>query len=230
MIQTRKTIVNKVIIWKQFRLPILALTFSMTFLVLGKILLLKPEKVTVSSSIFSEQVPLPKWQFKKNGSLPNPKKIHLELITQKHYEYTRNNLPLDLEMRYVTEGNVPMLIKEFTSITSSTTVRQQKGIGYYGVGIDQKRAYLSACINPYGNSTFTEEQFNQNRFHYEIQPQHLLSWLLGQKQLQHKRCLWTHLSIPLNNSSPEAAYQVLENVWFSWYQWWQPRFSYDLNK
>lgn len=218
------------IIWKHLHLSILAVTFSITLLVLGRVILLpKPEKAT-DSSIFSEKISLEQWQFKKNESLPKPKKLYLELIAQKRYQYIRNNLPLDIEMRYVTDGNVPKLIKKFTSIASSSTVQKKEGIGYYGLGIDQKRAYLSACINPYGNSTFTEEQFNQNRFHYEMQPKHLLSWLLGQQQLQHKRCLWSHLSIPLNNSSPETAYQVLESVWFSWYQWWQPRFSQLSNK
>jgi len=37
-----------------------------------------------------------------------------------------------------------------------------------------------------------------------------------------KRCLWTHLSIPLNRSS-RGCYVILENAWFSWYQWC-PRF------
>jgi len=27
------------------------------------------------------------------------------------------------------------------------------------------------------------------------------------------------ISIPLNRSSPESAYVILENAWFSWYQW-----------
>jgi cyanosortase A-associated protein len=214
-------------IWKHIHISILILTFSNTLLVLGKVILLpKSEKATISSLNLSEQVPLSEWQFKKNESLSKPKK----LLDQKRYEYIRKNLLLNIEMRYVTEGNVPKLIKDFTSIASSSTIHKKEKIGYYGLGINQKQAYLSACINPYGISTFTEEQFNQNRFHYEMQPQHLLSWLLGEKQLQHKRCLWTHLSIPLNNSSPEAAYQVLENVWFSWYQWWQPRFSQVSNK
>jgi cyanosortase A-associated protein len=219
-----------VIIWKHLHLSILAVTFSITLLVLGRVILLPKPETATDYSIFSENIPLEQWQFKKNESLPQPKKLHFELLAQKRYEYIRNNLPLNIEMRYVTDGNVPKLIKEFTSITSSSTVQKKEGIGYYGLGIDQKQAYLSACINPYGNSTFTEEQFNQNRFHHEMKPQHLLSWLLGQQQLQHKRCLWAHLSIPLNNSSPEAAYQVLENVWFSWYQWWQTRFSQVSNK
>ncbi|GAB1543906.1 hypothetical protein NUACC21_65820 [Scytonema sp. NUACC21] len=213
------------IIWKQLRLPILALTFSSTLLVLGKVILLpKSENPTVSSFIFPEQVPLPQWQFKKSRALPNSKKLHFELFAQRHYEYVRNDLSLDIEVRYVAEGNVPMFIKKFTSIASFATVHQQGGVGYYGLGIDRGRAYLSACINPYGSSTFTEEQFNKNRFLNEMQVQHLVSWLLSQRQLQNKRCLWTHLSVPLKDSSPKAAFQVLENTWFSWYQWWQPRF------
>ncbi|NJQ98397.1 MAG: hypothetical protein HC784_13990, partial [Hydrococcus sp. CSU_1_8] len=42
-------------------------------------------------------------------------------------------------------------------------------------------------------------------------------------------CLWTHLSIPLKETPREQAYQILEQVWVSWYQWWHPRLSQPLN-
>jgi cyanosortase A-associated protein len=80
-----------------------------------------------------------------------------------------------------------------------------------------KRAYLDACINSRGGSTFTEEQFRANRIQYDVQFNRLLPWLLGQQELRDQRCLWTHLSIPLNQSSPESSYHILENAWFSWY-------------
>jgi len=75
-------------------------------------------------------------------------------------------------------------------------------------------AYLNACINSRGGSTFTKEQFNYNRIHRDTQFNRLLAWLLIQQPLRDKRCLWTHLSIPLNRSSPESAYVILENACF----------------
>jgi cyanosortase A-associated protein len=197
----------------------------MTLLVLGKALFIpKPEKMTVSNFNFPEQVPLTQWELRKTLSLPEPTKVNFKLISQKHYQYVQNNQQLNIEMRYLAEENVRLFIQEFTSNVSYTAVRHQEGVGYYGLGFDKNQAYLSACINPYGNATFTEAQFNQNRLLYEMQPQNLLSSSLGQKQLEHKRCIWAHLSVPLENSSPQTAYQVLENAWFAWYQWWQTRF------
>ncbi|MEC4814667.1 MAG: cyanoexosortase A system-associated protein [Scytonema sp. PMC 1069.18] len=212
-------------IWKQLRIPLLAFTCCGVMLVLTRVILLpKTDKSDNDSLIFTNEVPLPQWHLTKNHSLPEPEKIYPELKAQQYYQYSKNQLLLDIEMRYMTEGDVPKLIKELTSVSSSATVRQREGIGYYGVGVEGERAYLSACINPRGKTTFTNQQFNENRFFYETRPLHILSWLLGQAQLQDRRCLWTHLSIPLKNSSPEDAYQVLENAWVSWYQWWRSRF------
>lgn len=213
------------IIWKQFRVPLLALTFSSVVLTLGNVVLLPTkDKSVVTPLVFPEQVPLPEWQLSINTSQEKPTKKHTEILAQKHYRYIKNDLLLDIEMRYVTNGNVVRLLKEYTSILSSANVRQREGVGYYGLGVDKQRAYLSACINIQSGSTFTQEQFNQNQYLYDLDFQRLLSWLLGQERLKDQRCLWAHLSVPLKNSSPEAAYQVLENAWFSWYQWWQPRF------
>lgn len=139
--------------------------------------------------------------------------------------------PLNIEMRYEveTDGDVKQFIKNNTAIQflldqPLLVVRQQEGVGFYGVFVYQKRAYLDACINSRGGSTFTKEQFSYNRIQYDVQLNRLLPWLLGLQPLRDKRCLWTHLSIPLNQSSPEQAYLILENAWFSWYKWWSSRF------
>jgi cyanosortase A-associated protein len=213
------------IIWKQFRLPLLALTFSSVFLVLAKVIIYpNAEKSTLIPLIFPETVPLSEWQLNTKYSQPTSTKDDSNLIAQKHYQYTQKNVPLDIEMRYVTIFDVSQLLKEYNLISSSAEVRQRQKVGYYGLGVDKGRAYLSACINPHGSSTFTSQQFSQNRSLYDRPWQRLLPWLMGKKPIEDKRCLWTHLSIPVNNSSPESAYKKLENVWFSWHQWWQPRF------
>ncbi|MBD2603210.1 cyanoexosortase A system-associated protein [Scytonema hofmannii FACHB-248] len=213
------------IIWKQFRLPLLALTFSSVFLVLGKVIVQpNTEKYTLTPLIFPETVPLSEWQLNTKYSQPTSTKEDSNFIAQKHYQYIQKNVNLDIEMRYVTIFDVNQLIRKYTSISSSPEVRQREKVGYYGLGVDKGRAYLSACINPQGSTTFTSQQFNQNRSLYDRPQQRLLPWLLGKKPIEDKRCLWAHLSISVNNSTPEAAYKKLENVWFSWHQWWQPRF------
>jgi len=83
---------------------------------------------------------------------------------------------------------------------------------------------LRSCINPRGPGVITYEQFIQNRYTYDWQPSRLLPVLLGQEPLRDHRCLWTYLSLPLENLSEQQAYSILEEVWLSWYQWWHPRF------
>jgi cyanosortase A-associated protein len=212
-------------IWKQFRITVLALTFSSVLLVLGKVILLpSAEKHTLTPFVFPETVPLPQWQLKASSPLPEPTEEHPELIAQKHYQYIQNDLPLNIEMRYMTDGNLRELMRKYTSISSSPVVRQHQGVGYYGLLVDRQRAYLSACINPQGGSTFTPQELNRKQYLYEGNWERIVSWLLSQQSLPDQRCLWAHLSIPLQSSSPEAAYKKLENAWFSWHQWWQPHF------
>lgn len=204
------------IINQTLRIPFLAFTFSSIVLVLAKVIFSPGyDKKAVTPFIFPEQVPLSKWQLKTSKSLPEPPQKDDNLISQRGYQYIQQDLPLDIEMRYVKAVDVKSLLKNYTQISSAADVRQQKGVGYYGVGVKNQRAYLSACINQ-GGSTFTSRQFTEN------QPQQrwerLLPWLLGQEGLEDKRCLWAHLSVPLKDSSPEATYKVLENAWFSWYQ------------
>ncbi len=213
------------IIWKPLRVPLLALTFSSVVLALANVVLLPTkDKSTVAPFVFPQRVPLPQWQLSIASPLAKRPRKHPELLAQKHYRYIKKDLFLDIEMRYLTDRDGEWLFREYSSISSSVDVRQREGVGYYGLGVDKQRAYLSACINPQGGSTFTPKQFKQNQYFDDVYPKRLLSWLLGQEDLKNKRCLWAHLSIPLKNSSPEAAYQVLESAWFSWYKWWQPRF------
>ncbi|AFY34353.1 cyanoexosortase A system-associated protein [Calothrix sp. PCC 7507] len=209
--------------WQHFRLTLLLLTFSSILLLLGKVIWFPvSNKSNLTSFVFPEKIPLPQWQQVTTSLVlqPAPKKI--EVTSEKSYRYIQNHLPIDIEMRYVANGDVPLFIKNFTTISTSAIVRQREEIGFYGLGIDKQRAYLSACINPRGESTFTIEQFNQNL--YNLDSKHILSWLQGKGNLKDRRCLWTHFSLTLDNSSPETAYQKLEKAWFSWYRWWQPRF------
>lgn len=236
--------------WKQLRIPLLVFTFANVFFVFGKSIL-DPTigKRTITPFVFPQVVPLPQWQLVASQPLENQTverppfgKLVLPGI---HYSYVKNNLhgsskdvprpsslaPLDIKMRYEveTDGDVKRFIKDNTAIQfslnqPSPVVRQREGLGFYALFVYEKRAYLDACINPRGGSTFTQEQFSYNRINYDVQFNRLVLWVLGYQGLRDNRCLWTHLSIPLNQSSPETAYVILEDAWFSWYQWWQTRF------
>lgn len=215
--------------WKQTRISLLALTFVTGLLVTIKVILVPSlDKPKTNAFAFPEAVPLPQWQLSLSEPLKKPDGEHPELVAQKHYRYIENNLPLDIEMRYLENlynADVNLLVKQYTSIKSSAKiVRQSSEVGYYGLGIDQQRAYLSACVNPRGGSTFTHAQFRNNRYSKDVRFERLLPLLKGEEPLLDKRCLWVHMSMPVKNSSPETAYKTLENIWFSWYKWWQPRF------
>ncbi|MCU0537215.1 MAG: cyanoexosortase A system-associated protein [Hydrococcus sp. Prado102] len=214
--------------WKQARIPFLVLIFGSVFFVLGKSIL--TPSVTQSSMaalfVFPAKVPLIGWQPLAGRPLPESNSELQQLLAQKHYQYTRDGRILDIEMRYftATDGDVRNFIRSYTSLVPSINLREQPKVGFYGLLADQQRAYLSACINPRGGSTVTDGQFKQNRYLYDVRLNRLLPWLLGRESLRDNRCLWAHLSVSLEKSSPETTYRVLENVWFSWYEWWHLRF------
>lgn len=215
------------IVWKRTRLIFLFLIFSAVVGVLIKSILFPATSKTTIAFDLPAIVPLEGWQILPSFPLVDSSSDRIPpSVSGRRYQYIKNNQTLDIEMRYFvnTSGEVKNFIKSYKSISMSPLIRQKKEIGFHGLFTHQERAYLSACINPHGFSTFTARQFKQNRNLYDLQFNRLLPWLLGQENLKDERCIWTYLSIPVKPYSPEVAYQNLENAWFSWYQWWSPRF------
>lgn len=214
--------------WKLLRIFLLAVTFGSICAVLGKSLLYPSSpQATTTSFTFPENIPLASWQLFESTPLEDNKKANL--ISARLYEYQQNNLLLQVEMRYLikTSGNVKTMAEQYRNqeISLSTlTIHHEKGVGFYGLTATSDRAYLSSCINPYGGSTVTGEQFRDNRNTHDLRATRLVPWLLGQQELRDFRCLWSILSIPLEKNSPAEAYPLLEKAWFEWYAWWQPRF------
>ncbi|MCT7968579.1 cyanoexosortase A system-associated protein [Laspinema sp. D1] len=216
--------------WKPLRIFLLALTFSSVLVVVGKSLLYSnPDKGPSADFSFPPDIPLTEWQPLESDSLPVQNTSNLISARVYRYQHQQNKFSLDIEMRYVidTDGDIKtMLNKHLNSETypGKLTIHHQEGIGFYGLAATTERAYLSSCINPYGGSTVTAEQFRNNRNTYDLQVSRLVPWLLGQQELRDFRCLWTVLSMPLEDTTAEQAYPVLEKAWVSWYAWWQPRF------
>ena len=220
--------------WKKLRLPVLIITFTSALFVFAKTITDSSiGKRTATFFVFPSAVPLSQWQFVSSKPLPNQIVEQLPygklILPGMHYRYQQNGIPLKIDMRYEvnTAGDVKQLVEMHTDVKflpnqPMPIIREHK-LGFYGVYVYRQQAYLDACINPSGSSTFTSAQFDYNRIHYALQFQRLLLWLLGRQELRDNRCLWTHLSIPLNQSSPDA-YSTLEQAWFSWYKWWQTRF------
>ena len=161
----------------------------------------------------------------------SPRKSWEAVLASQKYRYRQNNQQLEIEMRYLasTSGELDGYLKNYASIELQNTqllqnLRQHQAVGFYSVFVHQGLAHLSACINPNGGSTVTSALFLANRYTYDLQLRRMLPWLLGKESLPDKRCLWAHLSIPSNQVSAETSYSVLEKAWYSWYQWWSPRF------
>ena len=221
---------------EKVRILLLAGIFGSVFFFLGRVILVPTAgKVQATTFVFPTVVPLPEWQLKNSRPLNSPIAENPNSLSGWHYQYSRNDLTLDIEMRYLvnTDGDVKSFIQNYSSIppsyNRSLVLRQQSGIGFYSLFADRQQAYLSTCINSRGGSTVTDMQFRQNRHTYDNIydmrfKDRLIPWLQGRVSIRDMRCVWAHLSIPLKNSSPENAYQTLEKAWFSWYKWWHPRF------
>lgn len=149
---------------------------------------------------------------------------------------------LTVELRYMqeTQGFVQRLLlahPEFQAIRATVTaaeaqpvIRYQQGVGYYGLFQMQQQTYLSACINPRGESTFTIDQFRKNQQIYDADPSRFFAVILGREAWRDDRCLWTHMAIapdpamlPTRQTLREQRVQ-LEAAWVEWYQMWQPQF------
>lgn len=217
--------------WEIFRVTILAAIATSVFLILSKSFF--SPKFTNSKEaelVFPEIVPLKEWQQVTIPTLDIKKDKNSKKDSAKAYRYIQNNLFLNIEMRYLasSDGNVPKLFKQYSQLGASqlsTDVRQQPGIGYYGLLTHQNKASLSACINPSRQSTFKAEQFVQNQLTIDAISNRFLPWLFAGESLRDRRCLWVKLSIPLDNYSSKQAYLILEKAWVNWYKLWQPRLS-----
>lgn len=222
-------------LWQRWRTPLLIFTFINVLFVLSRVLLdadIGKRKVTPFT--FPATVPLPQWQ--QVASQPLPDRIVEQepygkvAFPGRRYQYKQNDLLLNIDTRYelntVGDGQQAIannLNLSFLPNRSPLLIRHNRQLGDYAVFIHQQRAYLNACINSRGGSTFTSSQFDANRLRYDFQIQRIALWLLGRQELRDNRCIWTHLSVPLKQPTPET-YSTLEQAWFSWYKWWSSRF------
>lgn len=210
---------------KYLRVPFLMLACGGVVFVFAKLLLAPP---TVKSYAprpytFPESVPLPNWtqQGSEPLDLPDSKS---SVLAAHHYQYRQNEVTLQIKMRYLRgNGEVKGYLDNHTNIPTDPTIRKTEA-GYYGVLTHDGTAYLSTCIAPRGRSSFTAKQFQRNALLYDPRPSRVLKWWLGQQRLIDQRCLWAHLSTPVENGSAEAAYDVLEAAWQPWLEEWQSRF------
>jgi cyanosortase A-associated protein len=198
---------------------------------------------------FPATVTLPEWKFVQGKAIPeqtikqtkrvvssSPNVARTALVATEYtvlsgyqYGYQQGDRSLNIEMRYLSPKEPISVLDLLNAHPSQTffqqqpkvTLREQTDTGFYGVFTLQQRAYLSSCINPTGKSTFNPQPTSQPS--HEVVSRRIWGWLMSQALIFDHRCLWVQLSTPVE-SSPEAAYQQLEQVWRSWYPGWQARF------
>lgn len=233
--------------WNPIRLSLLAATLAGGLVVLGKAIASPQATPSADRSApnfaLAQSVPLTGWQFQSSAPVapelpptdqPTQNRAEPEAITAQRYKYRQNTTELDAEVRYMLgDGNNSRFLFVYTPIraaNSNLQVRYQAGIGSYGVLAHQGRAYLSACINPQGESTVTDQQFIDNSYRHDLRVGRVLPWILGQQPLLDRRCLWTLMSVPLpsekltDTATVEAAFKTLEAAWVPWYQWWKSNY------
>lgn len=193
--------------------------------------ILRPEAKLpqIEDYTFPESVTLSQW--KQSFSKPvnphlvrSPAYISGDFIAGKHYRYRQDEKFLDIEMRYFanTNGDLKSFITSQTGELSSVLKDSEKG--FYSLYIHKDKAYLSACINPHGGSTVTSDRFHRNLMIHDTRLGQIVPWLLGQAEFRDKRCLWAHLSTPLDRDSVDEIYLTLETVWFDWHDWWRSHY------
>jgi len=219
--------VNQNDTWQKVRLGLLAVGMGTTLLVLIRAIAVPKPAVTVYQ--FPPAVALAGWDSISVQPLPGEK----ELPPGQQYQYRQADRVVTVAVRVMPgDGNISRFLRVYTPIQGGNTglqPRYQAGVGHYGILADKGTAYLTACINPSGETSVTPQQFMQNRY-AGVTTARLLPWLLGQQSLTDQRCLWTLMSTPLDQAdkkgaiAPENTFKTLESVWFSWYEWWQPNF------
>jgi len=217
--------------WQPARISLLAITVGGALLVLGKLLTLPKVDKTATQPVntLETTVPLSGWQLLNNSEL----KANNDSRFGRSYRFQQGKNTLNADVHYMTsDGNISRYLFVYSPVRTANAnlkIKYQPETGFYGVLSDKGQAYLTACVNPRGQSTVTEQQFTQSRYTYDLKPNRILPWVLGKESLIDRRCLWTLLSTPVQaNSTPEAseaaAYKMLETAWLSWHQWWQANY------
>ncbi len=184
---------------------------------------------------FPDQVELVGWR-----SLPS-RPIHLnqvsttarpKFLSGQVYQYQHGDRLLTIDMVYTieTNGNLVNFLDGYTDLAPSV-VRSPASLerfhnqsGHYLLFEHDQSIYLASCINPRGKSTITLDQFQRNRYLNDFRPERLIRWFFRSESMRDLRCLWTHMSIPLDGDQPDQVFLVLEDSWLIWHDWWQDHF------
>ncbi|MGK7958789.1 MAG: cyanoexosortase A system-associated protein [Crocosphaera sp.] len=231
--------------WQKTRIGLLAFVLLgtlgiLTYQVLSPVDYEEKEKTTAT---VPKQVPLSNWQFidSEPVDLIETSRLGPGLTSGRKYEYSKNQKPLEIEVRYEKyRGALTQFLTIYRDLPSATItpkIHYQENIGHYAFFDHENQTYLGSCITPQGETTVTHSQYNQNRSLKGWGIGRTFLWVIGQKDLFEPRCLWTLMSLPKgtseldftinidpNNIELNEVEETLEEAWFEWYAWWKENF------
>lgn len=218
--------------WQTLRIGICAVLLTGMVAQIGRALLMPSvAKNTIAANIknsvqFPPNIPISGWQLSNNQALkPSEGKAIGHL-----YQYRNSkNEKVEIQIHHedYAEGNMGRLLMVYGIAPPASAllrVKYRNNTGFYALTSYNNQAYLTACLNPIGESTATQEQFTQNKYKHGLEVFRTLGWFAGQNDLIDARCLWTVISTPLpadvDKQVLEEKYQKLEAVWGEWIDWW----------
>jgi cyanosortase A-associated protein len=211
--------------FEKIRLPLLVAVFGGTIAAwsIGSKTPLLPFP-EVAPYTLPAQIPLVGWE--PVGYSPLPVPSDRPPIAAGVYRYRQNGSELVIEVHYLTatKGDVRQFARWYTSLPENITgeISRTENIGSQEIFSHGNRLYLSSCIHPAGKTTVTGNEYIQNKLRFGTGIDRLGGWLIGTKTISDRRCLWSLLSLPIDNpSSLDATRQRLQVSWELWYDWWR---------
>ena len=148
-------------------------------------------------------------------------------IAQQIYRYQKGNAQLTANVQYLVQTNSDLKSLMPTQV-SQRQVKHSPEHGFYLLFEHEGYAYLSACQSQRGPTAVSTDQFNRSRMRHDVDFTRVLPWLKGESTLPDERCLWTRLSVPIEDYGSRAiAYEVIETAWDDWAEWWKMNFPED---
>lgn len=203
-----------------FKLAIVGSLSAITLLVMARSVVDSSWGKTVMPTL-PETIKLPAWQqtAMKPVSIKHPE---YDLKSQGNlYKFmTASNAEVTLEIFFYENpsGGMDQFFEIFSpdekrkSALPNMTITKDIN-GFYGLYYTESHAKLSACINPRGNSTVTNEQFLANRRTFDLSPKRFLPVFFGLERLRDWRCLWVNFSVPREKSDENKSSQILVGAW-----------------
>lgn len=209
--------------WQNIQLAILGIALIATTTILIKGLFFPSDSTQTNEEKidFPKRVALDNWQFLNSDSVADTENAQ-------NWQYKQKNKQLQINTYYIysSEGNVNRFLQIYQDIPPATldfNIRYKDNLGFYAFFIYEDQPQIASCINPYGETTVTSQQFAQNVSQNGLQLQRILPWLFGQQDLINRSCLFTVITLNSHDIVEDEQltldhYADLEQAWFSWYE------------